>query len=104
MLPALLEESGPTPRLLRRHGRLTVGLLVALCTAFLAACGGGERQDEDEAEGEFPVEIVSAEFPPKQRLAQTSELTLAVANVGDEAIPDLAITVFTESNEDTPDD
>ena len=100
MLPALLEESGPISRLLRRRERLGMGLLVALCTATLTACGGGERQDEDEPEGEFPVEIVSAEFPPKQRLVQTSELTLSVSNVGDETIPELAITVFTDGNMD----
>jgi hypothetical protein len=104
MLPAPLEESGSTSRPGPRRHPLLIALGATACALALAACGGGERQDEDEPEGDFPVEIVSAEFPPKQRLAQTSELTLAVANVGDEAIPDLAITVFTESNEDSPDD
>ena len=104
MLPAPLEESGSTSRRGPRRHPLLIALGAAFCAVALAACGGGERQDEDEPEGEFPVEIVSAEFPPKQRLAQTSELTLAVANVGDEALPELAITVFTESNEDNPDD
>jgi hypothetical protein len=75
-----------------------MGIVVALSTVGLAACGGGERQDEDEPEGEFPVEIVSAEFAPKQRLAQTSDLTLEVRNSGDETIPDLAATVFTEAD------
>jgi hypothetical protein len=75
-----------------------MGFVVAFCTVGIAACGGGERQDEDEAEGEFPVEIVSAEFPAKQRLAQTSELRLTVANVGDEPIPDLAVTVSTQED------
>lgn len=77
-----------------------MGLVVALSTVGLAACGGGERQDEDEAEGEFPVEIVSAEFADKQRLAQTSDLTLQVRNSGDETIPDLAVTVFTDADTD----
>ena len=75
-----------------------MGLVVALSAVALAACGGGERQDEDEPEGEFPVEIVSAEFADKQRLAQTSDLTLQVSNSGDEAIPDLAVTVFTSAD------
>lgn len=95
MLPALLEESASTPRRSRVRDRLGLGVVVALSTAGLVACGGGERQDESEAEGEFPVEIVSAEFPAQQRLAQTSELVLEVRNAGDEAIPDLAVTVFT---------
>lgn len=75
--------------------RLGIGIVIALSTVGLAACGGGERQDENEPEGEFPVEIVSAEFAPKQRLAETSDMTLQVRNGGDETIPDLAVTVFT---------
>jgi hypothetical protein len=100
MLPAPLEESGTTSRLLRMRVRLGVGLVVALCVAGLSACGGGERQDEDEAEGEFPVEITAAEFPAKQRLAQASELVLSVENTGDETIPNLAVTIFTVADED----
>ncbi|HEX2359453.1 MAG TPA: hypothetical protein VHH72_06525 [Solirubrobacterales bacterium] len=71
-------------------------MLAGAATLGVSACGGGERQDADEPEGEFPVEIAAAEFPAKQRLAQTSELTLSVRNTGDETIPDLAITVFTD--------
>jgi hypothetical protein len=81
-----------------------MGLVVALCAAGIAACGGGERQDEDEPEGEFPVQIVNAEFPAKQRLAQTSDLTITVSNTGEETIPDLAITVFTAPTEDSEDE
>jgi hypothetical protein len=95
-----LEENGSTHRLLRVRGRLGTGLVIALCSAGFAACGGGERQDVDEPEGEFPVGIVNAAFPSKQRLAETSDLTLTVANTGDRTIPDLAITIFTESNAD----
>ena len=102
MLPALLEESASTS-LEPRRARRGIGLLVLVFALGLSACGGGERQDEDEPEAEFPVEIVSAGFPPKQRLAETTQLTLSVSNVGDEAFPDLAITVFTEAN-DGPDD
>ena len=73
-----------------------MGLLLALCS-LIVACGGGERQDADEPEGEFPVNVVSASFPSKQRLAQTSDLTLSVANTGEETIPDLAITIWTDA-------
>ncbi len=100
MLPALLEESGTTSRFLRMRDRLGVVLALALCTVGLAACGGGERQDEDEPEGEFPVEITAAEFPAKQSLAQTSNLLLSVQNTGEETVPNLAITIFTVANED----
>jgi hypothetical protein len=100
MLRARLEESGTTSRLLRMRDSLGVGLVVALCTVGLAACGGGERQDEDEPEGEFPVEITAAEFPAKQSLAETEELLLSVENTGSETIPNLAITIFTVANAD----
>jgi hypothetical protein len=62
----------------------------------LAACGGeAERQDADEPEAEFPVDVAQAKFPTRQRLAQTSDLRLAIENVGEEAIPDLAVTIYT---------
>lgn len=105
MFPALLEESATTPGASRVRRHRGIGLAVALCVAFslgLAACGGGERQDEDEVEGEFPVEIVSADFPASQRLAETSDLVLQVRNAGEETIPDLAVTVFTQAEESVP--
>jgi len=67
----------------------------------ISACGGGERQDANEPEGDFPVQIVSAQFPSKQQLAQNTNLTLAVENSGEKTIPDLAITIFTTSNAST---
>lgn len=68
----------------------------AACIAALAVagCGGGERQDANEPEGEFPVEISKAKFPQEQRLAETNDLVLSVKNTGEETIPDLAITIF----------
>lgn len=75
-------------------------LCISVSAAALSACGGGERQDADEPSGEFPVQITTAEFPNRQRLAQTSDLVLAVQNTGDQAIPDLAITISTDPNAD----
>jgi hypothetical protein len=61
----------------------------------LAACGGGgERQDADEPEGEFPVTVTDAQFPNRQRLAETTDLTLGVENAGNEQIPNLAVTIY----------
>jgi hypothetical protein len=62
----------------------------------VSACGDdAPRQDADEPSGEFPVEVTAAKFALDQSLAETTDLTLAVANAGDEAIPDLAVTIFT---------
>jgi hypothetical protein len=77
-------------------------LLLAACLGLvgLAGCGGGERQDADEPSGEYPVQIVKADFATRQRLAETSDLTLAVRNAGDKTIPHLAITISTDPNAD----
>ena len=106
MLPALLEESAAKSRRRGTRRRLAVGSLAAAAALALGACGGGERQDADEPEGDFPVEIAAAEFPTAQRLAQTSDLVLTVRNTGDETIPDLAVTVFTsrDTTEELSDD
>ena len=58
-----------------------------------AGCGGGERQDENEPEGNFAVEVVNATFPEQQKLAQSSNLAITVRNAGDETVPNIAVTV-----------
>jgi hypothetical protein len=100
MLPAPLEESASTARSLKARRAIGIGFLGVLLAAGIAACGG-TRQDADEPEGDFPVSIVSADFPSKQDLAQNTNLTLAVENSGDKEIPNLAITIFTSSNAST---
>ena len=59
----------------------------------VAGCGGGERQDENEPEGDFAVEVVEATFPEQQKLAKSSDLVITVRNAGDETIPNIAVTV-----------
>jgi hypothetical protein len=70
-------------------------LATAALAASLAACGDDDRQDVDEPVGEFPVDVAEARFPTKQRLAETSDLRLAISNIGEETVPDLAVTIFT---------
>ena len=67
--------------------------MVGVCLLALAGCGGGERQDENEASGDFPVEVVKASFPEKQKLAKSSELVVTVRNAGHETIPNIGVTV-----------
>jgi hypothetical protein len=100
MLPAPLEESATTARPLKARKRIGIGVLGVLLAAGVASCGGS-RQDANEPEGNFPVSIVSADFPSKQALAENTNLTLAVENSGDKTIPNLAITIFTSSNTST---
>jgi hypothetical protein len=75
------------------RGRLAVLVVSALALAG-AGCGG-ERQDADAPSGEFELEVTDASFPAKQRIAQRATLKLEVANRGDRAVPNLAVTVET---------
>jgi hypothetical protein len=62
----------------------------------ISACGGDEeRQDANEPSGEFPVAVNEASFPADQRLAKASDLRLEIENVGDELVPNLAVTIYT---------
>ena len=74
----------------RRYARGAV-VLAGLIAA--TGCGGGERQDADEPEGEFPVQVLNASFPERQKLAQSSSLVITVRNAGTETIPNIALTV-----------
>jgi hypothetical protein len=72
------------------------GTAAAACAALalgLAACGGAERQDENEPEGKFEVEVVDASFPNKQKLAKRSELEITVRNAGEKTVPNIAVTL-----------
>jgi hypothetical protein len=67
--------------------------VATLCLLAVAGCGGGERQDENEPEGNFPVEVVRATFPERQKLAKSSDLVVTVRNAGNDTIPNIAVTV-----------
>jgi len=70
-------------------------VLALACATTLAAagCGSGDRQDEDEPKGEFPVEVVSATFPKEQKLAKDSKMEIVVRNAGTKEIPVISVTV-----------
>jgi hypothetical protein len=74
------------------RGRIAF-LLSAAALAALAGCGGGERQDENEPEGDFRVEVVKASFPSDQKLAKRSELVIVVRNADTKQIPNIAVTM-----------
>lgn len=85
-----------------RVAKRPVAACLALAALALAGCGDGERQDAGEPEGEFPVEITTAKFPSEQRLGETTDFVLEVENVGEETIPNLAVTInLDEGNADS---
>ena len=60
----------------------------------LSACGGGgPRQDANEPNKQFPVQISTARFPVSQQLSQHSDLVIAVKNTGGATIPDINVTI-----------
>jgi hypothetical protein len=73
--------------------RATVVVTLAAIAATLVACGGEERQDENEPEGTWKVDVVSASFPGRQHLAEEAEMRITVKNVDSRAVPNLAVTV-----------
>ena len=103
MFPRALGERGKNARGSRDRANLRIAIALALSGAvvLLPACGGSEseRQDASEPAGEYPVEVTKAKFPTRQRLAEQSDLELAIENIGDEQIPDLAVTICLDSCE-----
>jgi len=72
---------------------LPVAALAALGGGALAGCGSGPRQDVHAPSGTFKIDIVRASFPPRQHLAQQTELNIAVRNADHLTIPDIAVTI-----------
>jgi hypothetical protein len=90
-----LEPTGGNRRDRRRSraGAGTAGLVTVALALSLAACGGESSADSNEPSGTYPLKVVSAAFPAKQRLGQTSLMKVGVRNTGDKTLPALTITV-----------
>jgi hypothetical protein len=73
--------------------RVAIGGLCAVALIALGACGGGEKQDENDPTGTFKVDVPRASFPGHQRLAQESTLEITVVNRDTREIPKVAVTV-----------
>lgn len=71
---------------------------VIVCAVFaFAGCGGDPRQDADEPEGTFGVEVRDASFPERQQISEPVELALSVRNADDETLRNVAVTVETDA-------
>jgi hypothetical protein len=71
--------------------------LLAFALLGLTGCGG-ERQDADEPEGSFRLEVVDASFPESQSIAERTSLRIRVRNPGGETVPNVAATVETKGS------
>ena len=66
----------------------------ARLTVSIAACGSDESSSgANETAGSYRVKVVTAEFPAKQRLGETTLLRLGVRNTGRKALPALTVTI-----------
>ena len=71
--------------------------MAALAVAVLVAgCGASPRQDEDEPEGSFRLEVAAARFPASQSIAESSTMEVQVRNSDSKAAPNVAVTVETD--------
>ncbi len=70
---------------------MLAGTLVALSLA-ISACGK-DGQSENESEGTYKVDVISASFPGRQHLAEEATLRIVVQNKDTREIPNLSVTV-----------
>lgn len=68
--------------------------VVAASSALAAAgCGDAERRDVGDSGGTYTVDIVRAQFPERQHLADKPAFVMTVRNAGDTTIPNLVVTL-----------
>jgi hypothetical protein len=75
------------------RSRLTMAVLASV---LIAGCGGAPRQDADEPEGSYKLEIAAAKFPASQAIAQSARMVVTVRNDDSKAAPNVAVTVETD--------
>lgn len=77
-----------------RGRAVAAGVAAGVLAVSIGACGGSESSsDSNEAAGAYRVTVVKAEFPPRQRLGETTLLRLDVRNTGRRALPSLTVTI-----------
>jgi hypothetical protein len=79
---------------IRRWSWPTVAALAT--AAFVAGCGGGPRQDEDEPKGSYRLEVAGAKFPASQSIAESATMEVRVRNADSKTAPNVAVTVETD--------
>jgi hypothetical protein len=69
-------------------------VLAIASASTLAACRQPvQEQDKEEIAGNYPVNVLQAQFEKHQRLAKDSTMKIVVQNAGDERIGEVNVTV-----------
>jgi hypothetical protein len=82
------------------HRRIAaLALSLAGAAVLVTGCAPKvEEQDKDEPAGNFPVKVLSADFPLDQHLAKDSSMQIVVQNAGPKRVPDINVTVKCPGN------
>ena len=81
---------------IRARMRSTPVIAALAAAVALAGCGGAPRQDEDEPEGTWRLEVADARFPASQSIAEPATMEVQVRNADSKAAPNVAVTVETD--------
>jgi hypothetical protein len=71
----------------------TAATLACLAAVSLAGCTSERRQDKNEPEGRYRLQVLDATFPTRQKLAQRSDLVIKVRNADNKVVPNIGVTV-----------
>ena len=81
------------PPMRRGVGKLFTTAAAIAAASAVAACGSGARQDANVPSGNFPVQVTTVKWTRFQRLAQHTNLVIAVRNTGSKTIPNLSVSI-----------
>jgi hypothetical protein len=89
----------PAPTRWRWALRGATAAAVAVLAASAAGCGDDTSSEANETAGTYPVKVVTAEFPAKQLIGETSLMKIGVRNTGKKALPSLTVTISVAGKE-----
>jgi hypothetical protein len=84
---------------MRNARRVAAVACAAGALVAIAGCGG-TRQDANEKDATYTVEVVKASFPQRQHLAQPETMQIVVRNTSRARIPNIGVTLGDEQGEE----
>ena len=77
----------------RRALRATCVAAIVAAAALSRAAAAASARTKNETAGTYKVEVVKADVPEQQRLANQATMRIVVRNAADETIPNVAVTI-----------